>query len=349
MRAAARRRADGASAGPSAEGQRAQWKAFRTEVAEHVRRNVAETASAAARHAVPLFDAALTERVRRIDRVAGRTVPAEEATALARDLYATASRRQAAAEADSRTADWQAFEPAALRLTAKLRSGLDTVRRRISVNLTLPRDEAAKVDAEIRRLLTETQDALAAAAGPGFHRLGTDLLGVTAEALTAYDARLPTGTAQAPDAPVEAGPLAVGSYSYQSAGDIFNEIGEDGVSGFLVALLPTTWGGLIGFHYLGGGHLGHTLRLLRATRKEIEANLAPAADTGCAPTWLAARRSMAAGAGTEVRRLLSARAVVAAAPPADASARLAAERRGIEAARRDLAAQRDRLDAPGRQ
>ncbi|GJF31006.1 hypothetical protein KNE206_37060 [Kitasatospora sp. NE20-6] len=335
--------------GPVPDGQQEQWKAFRTEIAERVRRNVAETAAAAARHAVPLLDAALTDRVRRIDRVRGRTVPASEGTALSEELFTAASRRLAAAEADSRTADWRAFEPDALRLTAKLRSRLDAVRQRIAANLTLPKHEATKVDEEIRGLLTETQDALAAAAGPGFHRLAAGLLDITAETLTAFDARLPTGAAPAPGSPAAVSSLKVGSYSYQSAGDIFNEIGDDGVSGFIVALLPTTWGGLMGFHYLGGGHLGHTLRLLRATRKEIEGNLAPSATTGCAPTWLAARGSTVTGARTELRRLLSARAALVTAPTADASERLAAERRGIEAARRDLAAQRDRLGTPGRQ
>ncbi|WP_137992347.1 dynamin family protein [Streptomyces vilmorinianum] len=334
------------AAGPRQEEE--QWKAFRAEVADRVRRNVASTAASAARYALPLLDTALADRARSIDRSLDGKVPRSEAAALARELTASTRKRLGEVEAASRAADWAEIEPTVLRTAATLRADLDRIRSRITTGLTLPKAEAKKLNDEIEGLLTRAATGLAAEAEAAFERLGAELRAVTEAAVVEYDTRIPLGATGNPGHADSSVSFTVGSYHYQSSGDEFEDLANDGFGGLVAALLPTVWIALIGQHYLGGGHLGHTLRAMGRTRKEIEKALSPDPDTGCAPVWLQVRTRMVERARRETGSLLTGFQRKAVDKLPQTSVRdLTAQRDGIKAARAQLAEWRGRLDSLG--
>ncbi|MFD7260146.1 dynamin family protein [Streptomyces sp. NPDC059874] len=337
--------ASAAAPAPGTRQEEERWKAFRAEVADRVRRNVASTAASAARYALPLLDTALADRVRSIDRSLDGKVPRSEAAALARELTASARKRLGEVEAASRAADWAEIEPTVLRAAATIRADLDRIRSRITTGLTLPKAEAKSLNDEIEGLLTRAATGLAAEAEAAFERLGAGLRAVTEAAVVEFDARIPLGATGNPEHSDDSVSFKVGSYHYQSSGDEFGELANDGFGGLVIALLPTMWVFFIGQHYLGGGHLGHTLRAIGRTRKEIEKGLTPEAGTGCAPVWLQVRTRMVEQARRETGSLLTGFQRKAVDKLPQKSVRdLTAQRDGIKAARAQLAEWRRRLD-----
>ncbi|MFD6973697.1 dynamin family protein [Streptomyces sp. NPDC059979] len=294
---------------------------LRDRLTASVRTETRQAAADTSRYALPVLDAALDRRSRRVAAVLSGQVSRLEIERSADEALAGLWSRGAlsslvttgrpgrgrgdelgAIEADRRDQDWKDVQSVYLEECARIARVLDDIDVPLRNELLITKDRAKEISTEVEEALAASRARIAGATSPGFRALAEALDAVAREREAFFDARIPTGLHRTAAQAGEDAEVEVGQYRYRSAGEMFADVTanrENGVTFQLFAALA-----LPSFHYLGGGHLGHLRRGLKRVRGQASALLV-GSDGAPAPSWLESRTALIDRVRTEMVQRIS--------------------------------------------
>ncbi|MFJ5933501.1 dynamin family protein [Streptomyces sp. NPDC093071] len=339
-----------------------QLDVLRAKITVSVRQEIDRTVADTSRYTLPVLDAALERRARRVRAVLDGTVGraeigrhADEALAglatgglgalfgLGRTRFNRTDQLNAV-EAERRSADWQVVKGVFLEENARLTGLIDGHLRDLNPELLIDKHRAKRISQAVEGQIAVTRRRIAEACAPGLRALGLDLDAVAREREALFDSRVPTGLHRTRPRNREDSEMEVGSYRYESAYERY-ERGvkeyDDSVLFNISALLY-----LVPLHYLGGGHLMHVQRRLREARQETVSLLA-APEGGQATAWLRQRRRLVGLVREEIGDRITLLAGTAADHPEKLVAGLRDHQDRITEARGELDGWRRTLEAAG--
>ncbi|KJK53726.1 dynamin family protein [Streptomyces sp. NRRL F-4428] len=294
---------------------------LRDRLTRSVRTEARRAAADTTRYTLPVLDAALDRRSRRVAAVLSGQVNRLEIERSADEALAGLSPQGAlsslltvgrpgsgpsdglrAIEADRRDQDWKDVEPVYLEECARIMRTLDDIDEPLKKELLITKDRAKEVSAEVEEALAASRARIAEATSPGFRALAEALDAVAREREAFFDARVPTGLHRTAAQAGEDAEVDVGEYRYRSAGEMFEDVTSNADNGvtlqlFAALVLPSV-------HYLGGGHLGHLRRGLKRFRGHAS-TLLMGSDGAPAPSWLDSRTALIERVRTEMVQRIS--------------------------------------------
>ncbi|MFJ7124933.1 dynamin family protein [Streptomyces sp. NPDC098101] len=339
-----------------------QLDVLRARITVSVRQEVDRTVAETSRYTLPVLDAALERRARRVHAVLDGDMDRAEIGRHADEALAgldtgglsalfgfgrtrfNRTDQLNAVEAARRAEDWQAVKGVFLEENARLTGLVDGHLRDLNPELLIDKHRAKTISKAVEGQIAVTRRRIAEACAPGLRALGLDLDAVAREREALFDSLVPTGLHRTRPRNRQDSEMEVGSYRYESAYERY----ERGVKEYDDSVLFNIGAFLylVPLHYLGGGHLMHVQRRLREARQQT-VDLLAAPEGGQAKAWLRQRRQLVGLVREEIGDRITLLAGTAADHPEKLVAGLRSHQDRITEARGELDGWRRTLEAAG--